>query len=84
MSWTDRGVIAALARLLPVGRSQDMLATPSTTLRWHRQLVARRRTTFGLSEAAAGTIRRRRRLARQSLDRPRRVRAHGRGFAQDH
>jgi hypothetical protein len=58
MSWTDRGVIATLARLLPVRRRHEMLATPSTILRWHRQLVAGRRTTFGLSEAAAGTIRR--------------------------
>src|SRR3954454_18327838 len=45
MSWTDRGVIAALARLLPVRRRHGMLATPSTILRWHRQLVARRWTT---------------------------------------
>ena len=45
MSWTDRGVIAALARLLPVRRRHGMLVTPSTILRWHRQLVARRWTT---------------------------------------
>ena len=45
MSWTDRGVIAALARLLPVRRRHGMLATPSTILRWHRRLVARRWTT---------------------------------------
>ena len=45
MSWTDRGVIAALARLLPVRRRHGMLVTPSTVLRWHRQLVARRWTT---------------------------------------
>jgi hypothetical protein len=30
MSWTDRGVIAALARLLPVHRRHGMLATPPT------------------------------------------------------
>jgi putative transposase len=45
MSWTDRDVIAALARLLPLRRRDGMLATPSTILRWHRQLVARRWTT---------------------------------------
>jgi hypothetical protein len=44
MSWTDRAVIAALARLLPV-RGRYGLVTPSTILRWHRQLVARRWTT---------------------------------------
>jgi putative transposase len=45
MSWTDRAVIAALARLLPVRRRHGLLVTPSTILRWHRQLVARRWTT---------------------------------------
>jgi hypothetical protein len=45
MSWTDRGVIAALVRLLPVHRRHGMLVRPSTMLRWHRQLVARRWTT---------------------------------------
>ncbi len=45
MSWTDRAVIAALTRLLPVRRRLGLLVTPSTILRWHRQLVARRWTT---------------------------------------
>jgi putative transposase len=45
MSWTDRAVIAALSRLLPVRRRLGLLVTPSTILRWHRQLVARRWTT---------------------------------------
>jgi putative transposase len=45
MSWTDRAVIAALARLLPVRRRLGLLVTPSTILRWHRLLVARRWTT---------------------------------------
>ena len=45
MSWTDRAVIAALARLLPVRRRVGLLVTPSTILRWHRLLVARRWTT---------------------------------------
>src|SRR5215213_5262532 len=43
--WTDRAVIAALARLLPVRRRRGLLVTPSTILRWHRQLVARHWTT---------------------------------------
>src|SRR5919112_6799837 len=37
VGWTDRAVIAALARLLPVWRRHRMLVTPSTILRWHRQ-----------------------------------------------
>ena len=42
MSRTDRAVIAALSRLLPVRRRLGLLVTPSTILRWHRDLVARR------------------------------------------
>ena len=45
ISWTDRAVIAALARLLPARRRRGLLVTPSTILRWHRQLVRRRWTT---------------------------------------
>jgi transposase len=45
MSWTDRALIAALTRLLPVHRRLGLLVTPATVLRWHRQLVARRWTT---------------------------------------
>jgi hypothetical protein len=45
MSWSDRALIAALTRLLPVRRRLGLLVTPATILRWHRQLVARRWTT---------------------------------------
>jgi putative transposase len=45
ISWTDRAVIAALARLLPVRRRHGFLITPATILRWHRNLVHRRWTT---------------------------------------
>ena len=45
MSWPDRAMITALTRLLPVRRRLGMLVTPSTILRWHRLLVARRWTT---------------------------------------
>ena len=45
ISWTDRAVIAALARLLPARRRLGLLVTPATILRWHRQLVPRRWTT---------------------------------------
>jgi transposase len=44
-TWTDRALIAALTRLLPVRRRFGLLVTPATILRWHRQLVARRWTT---------------------------------------
>jgi putative transposase len=45
ISWTDRAVIAALTRLLPVRRRHGFLVAPATILRWHRQLVRRRWTT---------------------------------------
>src|SRR3954453_22507400 len=45
MTWTDRALIGALTRLLPVRRRLGLLFTPATILRWHRQLIARRWTT---------------------------------------
>ena len=44
ISWSDRAVITALARLLPARRRRGFLVTPATILRWHRQLVGRRWT----------------------------------------
>jgi hypothetical protein len=40
----DRMVLAALAKLLPRKRWAAFLVTPSTLLRWHRELIARRWT----------------------------------------
>ena len=45
ITWTDRALIAALTRLLPVHRRLGLLVTPATILRWHRQLIARCWTT---------------------------------------
>ena len=45
MTRTDRALIAALSRRLPVRRRIGMLVAPATILRWHHQLVARRWTT---------------------------------------
>src|SRR5689334_2358745 len=45
ISWTDRAMIAVLARLLPARRRHGFLITPATILRWHRQLIRRRWTT---------------------------------------
>jgi hypothetical protein len=39
---TDRMVLATLAKLLPRERWAVFMVSPSTLLRWHRQLVARR------------------------------------------
>ncbi|HEY6425071.1 MAG TPA: helix-turn-helix domain-containing protein [Pseudonocardiaceae bacterium] len=44
-SWADRALVAALTRLLPTRRRVGLLVTPSTILRWHHRLGARRWTT---------------------------------------
>jgi len=43
-TWSDRAVIAALAKLVSRERWAAFLVTPETILRWHRTLVRRRRT----------------------------------------
>ena len=43
-TWSDRAVIAALAKLVSREGWAAFLVTPETTLRWHRALVRRRRT----------------------------------------
>src|SRR5437762_4682686 len=40
----DRMLLAALAKLLPRDRWAAFLVTPSTLVRWHRELIARRWT----------------------------------------
>ena len=45
LKWTDRALIATLTLLLPVRRRLGLLVTPTTILRWHRQLLTRRWTS---------------------------------------
>jgi putative transposase len=46
LSWADRAVLSALARLMPCGglRELRLLVSPRTLLRWHADLVRRRWT----------------------------------------
>lgn len=44
LSWADRAVIAALARVLPRSRRVELFVTPGTVLRRHADLVKRRWT----------------------------------------
>jgi putative transposase len=41
LDWSDRAVLAALARLLPRSLRAGRLVSPDTLLRWHRQLIRR-------------------------------------------
>ena len=49
LTTTDRVFLAAASRLLPRSRWKSFLVTPTTLLRWHRRLVARRWTYAGRS-----------------------------------
>ncbi len=42
MVWSDRALLAALARLLPADRRVGLVVSPATLLRWHRDLGRRR------------------------------------------
>jgi hypothetical protein len=53
LTTTDRVFLAAASRLLPRSRWKSFLVTPTTLLRWHRRLVARRWTYGGRKGTAA-------------------------------
>jgi transposase InsO family protein len=40
LAWTDRVILAALARIMPKALRAHRIVTPATLLRWHRRLLA--------------------------------------------
>jgi hypothetical protein len=56
LTWPDRAWLALLAGTLPIGRlaAMRLIVAPGTIVRWHRDIVRRRRVKFVLHDRDAG------------------------------
>jgi transposase InsO family protein len=68
---SDRVLLAAASRLLPRSSWRSFLVTPTTLLRWHRRLVARRWTYGGRCGRPSVSDEIRRLVLRLALENPR-------------
>src|SRR6266705_350368 len=76
LNWADRALLAALPAVIPRARRQGLrlLVTPDTVLRWHRDIVRRRRAARSARARTGRPATRRdflalfRRLARENPD----------------
>jgi putative transposase len=78
LTWTDRAILAALARLIPKALRAHGIVTPATLLRWHRRLVAaawRQPKPPGRPPTPDDVVRLILRLATERVGRPRTVRS---------
>jgi hypothetical protein len=64
LRWTDRAVIAALVRLLPLHRRLGLLVTPSTIMHWHPRCLPTSRA--GATSATSGSTSMTAQIARAS------------------